>query len=248
MLDKKVALITGAGTGIGRATAIKFAGNGARVVVADFNEVEGCKTMQMIVRGGGEAIFIKVDVRMADEVKNMVEKTVEQYGRLDIAFNNAGIWGQGLRLDEVSDEAANAILDTNLRGVWLCMKYEIRAMLRQGGGIIINNASIAGISPSAKEATYSASKHGVVGLTKSVAQEYATDNIRVMAVCPGWIRTPLTGGVIADPEYYASMIEMVPLKRLGEPEDVAELVTWLASDSASYMTGSIVTISGGLCI
>lgn len=249
ILEGKTAIITGGGTGIGRATALLFARSGARVALADFNPKEGTKTAGMVRDEGGDSFFMQMDVRKSDEVARMVTETIKKYGRVDIAFNNAGIWGKThARLDEIDEDEAQAVLDTNLRGVWLCMRYELKAMLKQGGGVIINNASIAGIAPSATEAIYSASKHGVVGLTRSVSQEYAADNIRVVAVCPGWIKTPLIADAFAEAEFHQAMLDIVPLKRLGEPEDVAELVLWLASDSASYMTGSIIPISGGLCI
>jgi len=241
----KVALVTGGSAGIGRATAIKFGERGARVVVAARREKQGNETVEMVKKAGGEAMFVQTDVRIASQVENMVQQTVTKYGRLDIAFNNAGVGGIMARLIRTTEEVFDELVDTNFKGVWLSMKYEIPVMQGQGGGIIINNASISGVATAERLAVYSGSKHAVVGLSKAAAVEYGRDNIRVVAICPGWIKTRMTEELRArkDADAFRSMI---PLKRWGEPEEVAEMVIWLASDAASFVTGGAFAISGGM--
>ena len=241
----KVVLVTGGSSGIGRATAIKFGEQGAKVVVAARREKEGNETAEMIKKGGGEAVFVRTDVRIASQVENMVNQTVKKYDRLDIAFNNAGVGGIMARMIRTSEELFDELVDTNFKGVWLSMKYEIPVMQQQGGGVIINNASISGVATAERLAVYSGSKHAVVGLSKAAAAEYGRDNIRVVAICPGWIKTVMTEELRArkDADAFRSMI---PLKRWGEPEEVAEMVIWLASDAASFVTGGAFTISGGM--
>jgi len=241
----KVALVTGGSAGIGRATAIKFGERGARVVVAARREKQGNETVEMVKKAGGEAMFVQTDVRIASQVENMVQQTVTKYGRLDIAFNNAGVGGIMARLIRTTEEIFDELVDTNFKGVWLSMKYEIPVMQGQGGGIIINNASISGVATAERLAVYSGSKHAVVGLSKAAAVEYGRDNIRVVAICPGWIKTRMTEELRArkDADAFRSMI---PLKRWGEPEEVAEMVIWLASDAASFVTGGAFAISGGM--
>lgn len=249
-LDGKTVLITGGGSGIGRATAIMFSQKGAAVAVADFNRSEGEKTADMITAQGAKSIFIQVDVRSLDQVQSMVNRVVEDFGKLDVAFNNAGISAPAwLKFMEQDEELANAIIDTNLKGVRHCMKFEIPVMMKQGGGVIINMASINGICPAPYGSNYAAAKYGIVGLTKSVAQEYAAANIRIVAVCPGYIQTPMIKNYLDDPLCNRIMLDMViPSRRLGQPEEVAELVTWLATDSASYIVGSAIPVSGGWII
>jgi NAD(P)-dependent dehydrogenase (short-subunit alcohol dehydrogenase family) len=244
-LTGKVVLVTGGSSGIGRATAIKFGGRGARVVVAARREKEGKETVEMIKKAGGEATFVQTDVRIASQVENMVQQTVKKYGRLDIAFNNAGVGGIMARLIRTNEEIFDEVVDTNFKGVWLSMKYEIPVMQQQGGGIIINNASIAGVSTSERLSVYSGSKHAVVAISNAAATEYGRDNIRVVAICPGWIKTRMTEDLRARKDA-DTFRDSIPLKRWGEPEEVAEMVIWLASDAASFVSGGAFIVSGGM--
>ena len=244
----KVGLVTGGSSGIGRATAIKFGERGARVVVAARREKEGKETVEMIKKAGGEATFVQTDVRIASQVENMVNQTVKKYGRLDIAFNNAGVGGIMARMIRTTEEVFDELVDTNFKGVWLSMKYEIPIMQKQGGGIIINNASIAGVATAERLAVYSGSKHAVVAISNAAATEYGKDNIRVVTVCPGWIKTRMTEGLRAQKDADAVIQSTVPLKRMGEPEEVAEMVVWLASDAASFVSGGAFIVSGGMGI
>jgi NAD(P)-dependent dehydrogenase (short-subunit alcohol dehydrogenase family) len=248
IFNGKVALVTGGGTGIGRAASIMFADKGARVIVADYNREMGETTLTMINNAGGEAVFSQVDVRVASQVEGMVNKAFKKYGQLDIAFNNAGTFSpEDCKLADSDDELADAIIDTNLKGVRMSMKYEIPVMLRQKKGVIINNSSMFGLGAYPGQSAYSAAKHGVIGLTNSAAVEYAPDNIRIMAVCPGWMDTPMLKHALDNPEINKLITDSVPVKRVGKPEEVAELVTWLASDAASYVYGGAILISGGIC-
>jgi NAD(P)-dependent dehydrogenase (short-subunit alcohol dehydrogenase family) len=242
----KVALVTGGSSGIGRATAIKFGERGAKVVVAARREKECKETVEMISKAGGEAMFVQTDVRIASQVENMVNQTVKKYGRLDIAFNNAGVGGIMARLVRTSEEIFDEVVDANFKGVWLSMKYEIPVMQKQGGGVIINNASIAGVATAERLSVYSGSKHAVVGISNAAATEYGKDNIRVVTVCPGWIKTRMTEELRAQKNADAMIQSSVPLKRMGEPEEVAEMVIWLASDAASFVTGGAFIVSGGM--
>ncbi len=247
--DGKVALVTGAGSGIGRATSIMFSKKGAAVAAADLNPVEAEVTVQAIKKNGGKAIPIQVDVRSASQIKNMIDQVVGKYGKLDIAFNNAGVLvKQWIRIADESDDVFNIIVDTNLKGVRLCMKHEIALMLKQGGGVIINNASISGLSPSPYQSSYCASKHAVMGLTNSTAVEYAADNIRIAAVCAGWVDTPMVAPLRSVPGNEQIIQASVPAGRLGRPEEIAELVTWMASDAASYICAGGFPICGGLTL
>jgi NAD(P)-dependent dehydrogenase (short-subunit alcohol dehydrogenase family) len=243
----KVVLVTGGSSGIGRATAIKFGERGARVVVAARREKEGKETVEMIKKVGGEATFVQTDVRIASQVENMVQQTVKKYDRLDIAFNNAGVGGIMARLIRTTEEIFDEVVDTNFKGVWLSMKYEIPVMLEQGGGVIINNASISGVSTAERLAVYSGSKHAVVAISNAAATEYGRDNIRVVAVCPGWIKTRMTEDLRARKDA-DTFRDSIPLKRWGEPEEVAEMVIWLASDAASFVSGGAFIVSGGMNI
>lgn len=243
----KAALVTGGSSGIGRATAVKLGERGAKVVVAARRENEGKETVEMIRKAGGEAMFVQTDVRISSQVEDMVNQTVAKYGRLDIAFNNAGVGGIMARLVRTTEEIFDEVVDTNFKGVWLSMKYEIPVMQKQGGGVIINNASISGVATAERLAVYSGSKHAVVGISNAAAAEYGRDNIRVVAICPGWISTAMTEELRArkDADAFRSMI---PLKRWGEPEEVAEMVIWLASDAASFTSGGAFVVSGGMGI
>jgi NAD(P)-dependent dehydrogenase (short-subunit alcohol dehydrogenase family) len=243
----KVVLVTGGSSGIGRAAAIKFGERGARVMVAARREKEGKETVEMTKKAGGEAMFVQTDVRIASQVENMVQQTIKKYGRLDIAFNNAGVGGIMARLIRMTEETFDELVDTNFKGVWLSMKYEIPVMQGQGGGVIINNASIAGVSTAERLSIYSGSKHAVVAISNAAAAEYGRDNIRVVSICPGWIKTRMTEELRARKD--ADTLQgNIPLKRWGEPEEVAEMVIWLASDAASFVSGGAFIISGGMNI
>ncbi|HJU27937.1 MAG TPA: SDR family oxidoreductase [Candidatus Binataceae bacterium] len=247
ILDGKVAIITGAASGIGRATAQIFAREGARLLLADVQEAGGAETLKLVQQAGANALFIRVDVAKSADTEAMVAKAVESFGGLDCAFNNAGIDGKGGRIHECSEENWNRVLSINLTGVWLCMKAEIAQMLKQGrGGAIVNTSSVAGLAGGAGLPAYIASKHGVAGLTRAAALEYGRHNIRVNAVCPGPIRTPMLGKLLrarADAE--AKMARAEPLKRLGEPSEIGETVAWLCSDRASYVHGLPMPVDGG---
>lgn len=247
LLVGKVALITGAGSGIGRATALAFAREGAKVVVADVEVTGGEQTVQLIRAAGGEAVFVKADVANAAEVEAMVKKAVETYGRLDCAFNNAGIEGEIAPTAECTEANWERVIDIDLKGVWLCMKYEIQQMLRQGGGAIVNTASVAGLVGFQGIPAYVAAKHGVNGLTKAAALEYAKSGIRVNAVCPGVIDTPMVERAFrANPQMAEAVPALEPVGRLGKPEEIAAAVVWLCSDAASFVTGLPMAVDGGL--
>ncbi|MSQ28730.1 MAG: glucose 1-dehydrogenase [Dehalococcoidia bacterium] len=249
-LNNKIALITGAGSGIGRATALAFAREGARLFLTDISPAGGEETVAMVRAAGGEARFMKVDVTQAPEVAAMVQGAVVAYGRLDVAFNNAGISGtMFVPVADYGEDAWDRVIDINLKGVFLCLKYEMPAMLKNGGGAIVNTASVAGLVGSRVGVAYIASKHGVVGLTKATALEYVTQGIRVNAVCPSWITTPLTDPFMAqDPGLEGRMVTRQPGGRLCTVEEVAEAVVWLASDAASFITGHAMAVDGGLVV
>ena len=248
ILDNKVAIITGAASGIGRATAQVFAREGARLVIADMNEEGGNETLAQSKQAGASAIFVKVDVAKASEVEAMVAQAVTTYGRLDCAFNNAGIDGRGGKIHECTEENWNRVLSINLTGVWLCMRAEIAQMLKQGGnGAIVNTSSTAGLTGGAGLPAYIASKHGVAGLTRAGALEYGKHNIRINAVCPGPIRTPMLGRLLRRREDMETRLARAqPIKRLGEPSEIGEAVAWLCSDRASYVHGLPLPVDGGL--
>ena len=248
LLDGKSALVTGGGGGIGRATALALAREGARVAVADIAADAARETVALVNAAGGQAISIAGEVTRDAEVKALIEEVVAAYGRLDCAFNNAGIAGwqveaAGQKTAEWSEEAFDRMIAVNLKGVWLCMKHEIPRMQAQGGGAIVNTASIAGLAGLPTSSAYVAAKHGVVGLTKTAAIEYAEAGIRVNAVCPGYIKTPMTEEVMR--RRGAAILAQIPLKRMGNPEEIAEMVVWLCSDRASYVTGAAYNVDGG---
>ncbi len=245
-LDGKVALITGAGSGIGRASALAFAREGARVAVADIVVEGGEETVRMVKEAGGEAFFIKVDVANAADVEAMVNTVVDTYGCIDCAYNNAGIEGRLASTDEYPEDVFDKVIDINLTGVWLCMKYELPHMLKQGSGAIVNTASGAGLIGVAGMSAYVASKHGVVGLTKTAALEYAKSGIRVNAVCPGLIQTPMVERLTAEqPQLGEALVAAEPVGRTGKPEEIAESVVWMCSDAASFVTGHAMSVDGG---
>jgi NAD(P)-dependent dehydrogenase (short-subunit alcohol dehydrogenase family) len=249
ILEGKVALVTGGASGIGRATAVAMAREGARVAVADRTEDSAAGTVAIINAAGGQAIAIGGDVTMEAEVAAMVARTVAAYGRLDCAFNNAGIGGRavgpaGQRTHELSQASFDTMLAINLTGVFLCLKHEIAQMLAQGGGgAIVNTASIAGLIGLPTSAHYVAAKHGVVGLTKTAAIEYAPDGIRVNCVNPGYVTTPMTEEIVQT--RLDSVMAKVPMNRMGVPQEIAEAVVWMCSDKASFMTGASQVVDGG---
>jgi NAD(P)-dependent dehydrogenase (short-subunit alcohol dehydrogenase family) len=242
----KVAFVTGAANGIGRAAALAFAREGASIVVADVSERGNQETARMVEEAGGRALAVKCDVSRDNDVKAALEKTVEAFGRLDFAFNNAGVEQPTKPLVEVTEDEWDRLLDVNLRGVFLCMKHEIPLMLRQGGGAIVNTGSGASVMGIAGQTAYCAAKFGLIGLTKAAALDYANSKIRVNAVCPGYVDTPMmqrfTGGT---PEGRQNVIDNVPAGRPASPEEIAAAVVWLCSDAAAYVIGHAMVIDGG---
>ncbi len=248
ILDGKVALVTGGGGGIGRATALAMVREGARVAVADFDAAAARDTVAQINDAGGQAITLTGDVTRAEDVQAMAQDTVTAFGRLDCAFNNAGIAGYqidsvGQKTADWSEEAFDRMIAVNLKGVWLCMKTEIPLMLKAGGGAIVNTASIAGLVGLQTSSAYVAAKHGVIGLTKTAALEYADAKIRVNAVCPGFIETRMTEGAMQ--RRGDAILAGIPFRRLGQPAEIAEMVVWLLSERASYVTGAAYNVDGG---
>jgi NAD(P)-dependent dehydrogenase (short-subunit alcohol dehydrogenase family) len=245
--EGKVALVTGAGSGIGRAISLALADEGARVVVADVDVTTGEETAHAITEVGAEAIFLQADVGKGEQVKAMIHKAVATYGHLDCACNNAGIAGIMARIADCTEENWDRTIRINLKGVWLCMKYEILQMLKQGHGVIVNTSSAAGLVGLQGWSPYVASKHGVIGLTRSAALEYAKANIRVNAVCPSIIKTGMaecfTGGDQRVEEY---ILGQQALRRMGTPEEVAAAAVWLCSEEASFVTGHALAVDGGL--
>lgn len=245
-MSTKTALVTGAGSGIGRATAVAFARAGANVVLADVNVAGGQATLALIESLAGHGHFVAADVSKSSEVERLIKTTVDTFGRLDCAFNNAGIQGELSQTAECTEENWDRITGINLKGVWLCMKFEIEQMLQQGSGAIVNNSSNFGLVGSNGMPAYSAAKHGVVGLTKTAAIEYADRGIRVNAVCPGPVQTPLVDKIVArQPEIVDAIIEREPIGRMGQPEEVAAAVVWLCSDEATFVVGSVLPVDGG---
>jgi NAD(P)-dependent dehydrogenase (short-subunit alcohol dehydrogenase family) len=244
-LSGKTALITGGTSGIGRETAVQFAKAGARVVVAGRRETEGEKTVELVRAEGGQGVFVKADVSHGAEVEMLVKKTVDKFGRLDIAFNNAGIEGTWAPIALQSEKDFDHVININLKGVWLSLKYEIRQMMAQGGGVIVNMSSVAGLLGFAGAAAYIASKHGVLGLTKTAALETAKSNIRVNAVCPAVVETAMAERLFGAPDIQKFVLGQHPIGRFGRPEEIASAVVWMCSDGASFMTGQSLVLDGG---
>lgn len=246
-LHGKVALITGGTTGIGRDTAVLFAKQGAQVVITGRREAEGNETIRRVKAVGGEGIFVKGDVAKAADVESFVHETVEKYGRLDVAFNNAGIEGRWQPLFDWTEEEFDQLIDINVKGVWLSLKYEIPQMLKQGGGgAIVNMSSVAGLMGAAGASAYIASKHAVIGLTRTAALECAKAGIRVNAVCPAVIETAMAERAFADPEVSKWVLAQHPLGRFGKPMEIAEAVLWMCSEKSSFMTGHYIVLDGGM--
>jgi NAD(P)-dependent dehydrogenase (short-subunit alcohol dehydrogenase family) len=253
--EGKVALVTGAAAGIGKTSAFAFADAGASVVVADISPEQGQQVVESIKSNGGTATFIKCDVQSEDDVRNLIEEAVRQFGKIDCAYNNAGVPGGAfVPLAEQTNETWDKVINTDLRGVWLCMKYEIQQMLKQGGGAIVNCASSCGLVGQEGWSIYVAAKHGVVGLTKAAALDYATQNIRINAVAPCAIFTASSAAAkeVIPPEEWdridAAIIASQPQGRWGKPEEVADAVLWLCSPGASLMLGHALAVDGGLTI
>jgi NAD(P)-dependent dehydrogenase (short-subunit alcohol dehydrogenase family) len=248
LLEGKSVLITGGGGGIGRATALAFAREGARVAVADIRLEAAGETVALVNAAGGQAISLSGEVARDDDVRAIIEGVIAAYGRLDCAFNNAGIAGfqvdaAGKKTAEWSEEAFDRMIGVNLKGVWLCMRHELPQMQKKGGGAIVNTGSIAGLAGLPTSSAYVAAKHGVIGLTKTAALEYAEDNIRVNAVCPGFIRTAMTEDTMR--RRGEQILSQVPFRRMGKPEEIAEMVVWLCSERASYVSGAAYNVDGG---
>jgi NAD(P)-dependent dehydrogenase (short-subunit alcohol dehydrogenase family) len=244
--QNKVAIVVGGTTGIGRAAAVAYAREGAKVVVAGRRAAEGEETVRLLGAEGGEGIFVTIDVSKAVQVKELVERTLQKFGRLDFAFNNAGIEQVSSPFLEQDEETFDRVVDINAKGVWLCMKYEIPAMLKTGGGSIVNTASVLGVIGIPGNEIYVASKHAVIGLTKSAAVEFGKQGIRVNAILPGVVDTDMYKRFAGDkPEFRAQMTAMHPIGRIGKPEDMAEAAIWLSSSKSSFVTGHSLMVDGG---
>lgn len=248
LLLGKIALITGAASGIGAAAAQVFSEHGATVVLADINEEGGLQVNEAVVKDGGQAMFVRADVRSPASIAALVQSVVDSFGRLDCAFNNAGIDGQFAPLHESSKDNWDDVLGVNLTGVWLCLKYEIAHMIEQGSGAIVNTASVAGLvgARALPLSAYAAAKHGVIGLTKQAALEYAQQHIRINAICPGPVRTEMLDGAIRQGHIAEQdIVEPVPMRRTASPREIAETAAWLCSDASSYVTGQALPVDGG---
>ncbi len=250
LLEDKVILVTGGSTGIGRASALRCAEEGAALTIADINVEAGRAVAEEINANGGRALFVETNVAETDQVKRMIASTIEAYGRLDGAFNNAGIEGQFTSIVKMSEREFDRTINIDLKSVWLCVKYEIeRFLLQENGGAIVSTASVAGLVGTRGGSAYCAAKHGVVGLTKCAALEYARKRIRVNAVCPGVIQTPMVERMIAETGITReSLLDQQPIGRIGEPQEIGEAVVWLLSDRSSFVTGIAMPVDGGFTV
>jgi NAD(P)-dependent dehydrogenase (short-subunit alcohol dehydrogenase family) len=247
MTPQKVAIITGGSSGIGRATAVALAKEGVKVTVAARRAKEGEETVRLIKEAGSDGIFVKTDVANEDDVRSLVEKTIKTYGKLDYAFNNAGIAETMTPLVDQTSGIFDQIMNVNVKGVWLCMKYEIPEMIRTGGGAMVNMSSVAGVIGYPQMPIYIASKHAVLGLTKSAALEYAKSGIRINAVAPGGVETDMVKQVNEDNKQFVETLKsMHPIGRIGVPEEIANAVVWLLSDKASFVLGHTLLVDGGM--
>ena len=247
MTDQKVAIVTGGSSGIGRATAIALAKQGVRISIAARRIDEGEETVRLVKEAGSDGMFVKTDVANEDDVRSLVENTIKTYGRLDYAFNNAGIEEIMTPFIDQTTEKFDQIMNTNVRGVWLSMKYEIPQMIKSGGGAIVNNSSVAGIMGFPQMAIYIASKHAVLGLTKSAALEYAKSGIRINAIAPGGVETEMANRVNENnPQFLDYLTSMHPIGRIADPEEIANAVVWLLSEKASFVLGHTLLVDGGV--
>lgn len=242
----KVALVTGGSSGIGQAAALAFAREGAQVVIASRNKTKAAEVVRLLQSFGGDVVWIQTDVTNSTQVRALIRETVTTFGRLDYAFNNAGSGGKMALTADLEEEDWDRTVNGFLTSVWLCMKYEIREMVKLGGGVIVNNSSVDGVRGYPGGASYSAAKHGVIGLTKSAALEYISKGIRINAICPGWIETPpVQGRMEQDATAATQIVAQEPIGRLGRPGEVADAVIWLCSNRASFMVGATLAIDGG---
>ncbi|BFM18056.1 SDR family oxidoreductase [Maricurvus nonylphenolicus] len=245
LLNEKVIVVTGAASGIGQGTALAMAREGAKLVLADVSVASGEQTLKQVEEAGAEAIFVQTDVTDALQVEQLMLAALDRFGRLDSAFNNAGIEGAMSPMDEIDIAEFDRTIAVNLRGVFLCMKYQAQAMIKNGGGSIVNNSSVMGLVGAPQIAAYSASKFGVVGLTKSAALDYAKKGIRINAICPGGVETPMVSEILQQqPGVLEEVLASVPAKRLASPEEIAQAVMWLCSDSSSFVTGAALPVDG----
>lgn len=244
-LEGKVAIVTGGGSGFGRVISELYATEGAKVAVSDVAEERGNETVELIKSAGGDALFVKADVGNPDDCEKLVKETVNRFGKLDIACNNAGIGGEGKPLGEYSIEVWDRVIQINLSGVFYGMRYQIPEMLKNGGGVIVNMASVLGLVGFGGSGAYVAAKHGVIGLTKNIALEYGNRNIRANAVCPGFVETNITAQLMENKECYDFLVRKHPMGRLGKVEEVVDLVLWLSGDKSSFCNGDYFAVDGG---
>jgi NAD(P)-dependent dehydrogenase (short-subunit alcohol dehydrogenase family) len=245
-MRNKVAFVTGAASGIGQAAALAFAREGASVIVSDIANERGEETVQTIRSQGGEARFVHCDVSRSQDVENAVQQAIAAYARLDFAFNNAGVAGKRAATAQFTEVDWEEVMSVNLKGVWLCMKSELAYMAQQGSGAIVNTSSIRGTAGARNSAIYAAASHGIIGLTRCAALDYAGANIRINAVCPGVVRTPMMQGLLAgNPAMESQMVGRIPMARMGSPSEIAEAVVWLCSDRAGFVTGHCLVVDGG---